>query len=93
MLHARPDYMRIQDPGLHDPALLGPGCTPIAEEEPVVLFRAQDKHMKAVLTAYILALAEDQNTRPDIIESVTHHILRVSAWQQKNPPKTPDLPL
>jgi hypothetical protein len=37
MKHARPDYDRIQDPAGRIPA-----------DEPVLLFRAQDKHAAAV---------------------------------------------
>ena len=36
MLHAREDYQRIQDPD-----------DKIGEDEPVMLFRAQDRHMAA----------------------------------------------
>lgn len=43
MIHARSDYNRIQDPALQDPRLRKEGTTPIMQDEPVFLLRAQDK--------------------------------------------------
>ena len=55
MRHLRKDYDRIQDPGLADPSLLAPGCSPIAEDEPVFLLRAKD----GASVAAVLAWAEE----------------------------------
>lgn len=89
MIHARDDYNRIQDPAIQDPSLLGEGCTPIGEDEPVMLFRAKDKHFKAVLDFYrdltwkeSLAIANLVNVQID----------RAARWQREHGTKTPDLP-
>lgn len=89
MIHARADYNRMQDPALNDPSLLGEGSTPIAEDEPVVLFRAQDKHFIAILGFY-RDLTWDESR--DIADSVNRHIERARQWQSVNGCKTPDLP-
>lgn len=91
MKHARPDYNRIQDPATVRPELLAKGATPIGEDEPVVLFRAQDKHMVAVLQAYRALVEADRDADPKIPYSVTEHIFRVRQWQDTNGCKSPDL--
>lgn len=78
----------MQDPALSDPSLLGEGSTPIAEDEPVCLFRAQDKHFIAVLNFY-RDLTWDESR--EIADSVNRHIERAKRWQSVNGTKTPDL--
>lgn len=92
MKHARADYNRMgHDPALDNPELLTPGSTPIAEDEPVCLFRAQDKNFNKVMEAYMLLLVNDPDIKPDIIASVANHIVVATEWQKKNGKKTPDL--
>lgn len=81
MIHARPDYARIQDP-----------AGKIGEDEPVMLFRAQDRHMAAVLSHYAQLLADDPKAEPAIQHRVLDHIERVLEWQAEHGAKTPDLP-
>lgn len=82
MKHSREDYQgRIVD-------LAGK----IPEDEPVLLFRAQDKHMVPVLQRYLDLLMADPNCHGDIRQAVHEHINRVLNWQAKHGSKTPDLP-
>lgn len=80
MIHARPDYNRIQDPENKIPA-----------NEPVILFRAQDRHTPKLLAYYLLLLGKDEDAEEDIILSVVRHIRRVQEWQDRHGCKTPDL--
>lgn len=76
MIHARDDYNRIQDPAGRIP-----------DNEPVMLFRAQDKHFDRVLRFYRDIVAADQGD-PRIIEAVNKHLELSAAWPVK---KAPDL--
>ena len=77
MKHARPDYDRI-----HDPA----GRIP--DDEPVILFRAQDRHTAAV-ARYYADLVEAEGGDPEIVNAIRRHIPLIEAWQPK---KSPDMP-
>ncbi len=80
MLHAREDYKRFQDPE-----------NKIPEDEPVMLFRAQDKYAAGAVEFYANLIASD----PD----ATDEALNVSAvcfkWSEKMKAwpkqKSPDL--
>lgn len=76
MKHARADYDRIQDPA---------GLIP--EDEPVMLFRAQDKHFNKVLE-YYRHLVHTDNGDPRIITAINEHLVLSDAWPVK---KAPDL--
>jgi hypothetical protein len=96
MIHARDDYNRMQDPALDDPDLLSPGSTPIGTDEPVVLFRAQDRHMIAVLEHYRDLVDADEHqknetARLEVTEALDDHLERVRAWQAAHGCKSPDL--
>jgi hypothetical protein len=86
MLHARPDYNRIQDPALNDPSLLSPGSTPIAAEEPVFLLRAQDVTAAAVLRFWAY-LNKDGDSNACAIALAQAD--KMDAWPTK---KTADVP-
>lgn len=95
MKHARDDYNRMQDPALADPSLLGPGSTPIGEDEPVCLFRCQDVHFIPVLRAYrqmVNTGGGDHDKAMTVIRSIDAHIVRAEAWTDSHPQKLPDLP-
>jgi hypothetical protein len=96
MVHARPDYQRMQDPALEDPALLGEGSSPIGADEPVMLFRARDKHFVAVLLAYRQLLVGDPDMQVDklwpMLTALGQHIVRAKEWQAEHGCKRPDLP-
>ena len=77
MKHARADYDRIQDPAGLIPA-----------DEPVMLFRAQDKHFDRVLRFYRDILSLDRGD-PKIIAAIDEHLIRADAWPVK---KRPDMP-
>jgi hypothetical protein len=85
----------MQDPALYDTSLLSPGSTPIGEDEPVVLFRAQDKFMREVLTYYRALVVSELFKRPkevrEVVDSIDGHIERVNAWQHEHGCKSPDL--
>lgn len=80
MLHARQDYNRIQDPE-----------NKIPKDEPVILFRAQDKYALAALQGYIDAIVDDPNVTPEAAEVCN----TVHAFKQKfvdwDIKKSPDL--
>lgn len=76
MLHARSDYAEIQDPR---------GIIP--EDEPVMLFRAQDKHFLAVLDFYA-KLVEGDDPASEIPVLVRRHMTLAANWPIR---KTPDV--
>jgi hypothetical protein len=82
MLHARSDYAPIQDPRPNG----------IPEMEPVILFRAQDKHAIDVAEFY---LDRVQQERPDdpMNQLLIDHIERMKRWQDAVMVKTPDVPI
>ena len=84
MIHAREDYNRIQDPE-HK----------IKEDEPVILFRAQDKYFNDVLSFYLQLIAQDEQVQNEMIQSITNHLVLSTLWRSKNKDKikTPDIPL
>jgi hypothetical protein len=61
---------------------------PIGDEEPVAIFRAQDKYATAALT-YYLVLCSSKGCAPDHLESVTKQIENFEAWQASNPTRRP----
>lgn len=76
MRHARADYNRIQDP-----------AGKIPENEPVMLFRAQDKHFIKVLE-YYKQLVKDDKGDYRIPVAVDEHIHLAKQWPFQ---KAPDL--
>lgn len=76
MKHAREDYNRFQDPE-----------NKIPEDEPVMLFRAQDKHFISVLEYYRNLVVEDDPGNP-IVELVEAHIELARKWPVR---KVPDI--
>lgn len=77
MKHARDDYNRIQDPAGLIPA-----------DEPVLLFRAQDKHFVKVARFYQMLVEEDGGDEK-IIEAIGDHVELGRAWPVR---KSPDMP-
>jgi len=75
MLHAREDYQRIQDPENKIGAL-----------EPVLLFRAQDKHFIGVLRYYQSLVGKG-----DMYDCIDRHINIATQWQEHHGTKEPDL--
>jgi len=82
MKHARADYNHIQDSN-----------NKIGEDEPVMLFRAQDEHFIKVLEHYFYLLESDENGNNDLADSVAQHMELSEEWREKNEHliKTPDL--
>lgn len=76
MKHARADYDRFQDPEGRIPA-----------DEPVMLFRGQDKHAAAVVRHYADLVALDGGS-PEIVRACLEHANLMDAWPKK---KAPDL--
>ncbi len=89
MIHARSDYSRFQDPALKKPELLGEGSTPIADDEPVFLLRAQDKHAAAAVRYYAMLLVEDPDVDPEMAVVCLRWSNRMRGWF---PQKSPDMP-
>lgn len=96
MKHAREDYNRIQDP-----------ANLIPENEPVFLFRAQDKFAVIALEAYVEALGKEitkimVTTREDYEGQVqqlsdlafqtSKQIEEFQKWPHKKSPNGPPLP-
>lgn len=90
MKHARSDYDRFQDPALYDNSLLPEGSTPIGADEPVMLFRAQDKLFISVLNHYRDCLLGTGNKI--MVRMVDDHIRAVREWQDAHGCKYPDVP-
>lgn len=80
MVHARDDYNRFQDPE-----------NKIGEDEPVMLFRAQDRHFIKVLKYYQDLLETSNNY--GVAEAVGKHIETAKVWRSKigTVVKEPDL--
>lgn len=81
MKHARPDYNRIQDPGLHEPSLVREGATPIAEDEPVFLLRASDI-TAASTVLFWLTRNKDNMCDVDLNALKDHYMLMVN-WDKR----------
>lgn len=92
MIHARPDYNRFQDPAIEDPSLLGEGCTPIAEDEPVFLLRAKDKFFVPILIKYWQLLFVEGRLSNEMRIAIGQHIARAEEWQNEYGTKMPDMP-
>lgn len=73
MLHARPDYQRIQDP-----------AGKIPEDEPVFLLRAQDDTAVRVLEYWISLNSDDT-----AIHLAKQHVERMKAWPVKKKADVP----
>lgn len=70
---------------------LSKGSTLIAEDEPVMLFRAKDKHFVNVIGFYrddVMTAEGD----PKIIEAIDEFIPKVKQWQRDNGTSFPDIP-
>ncbi len=89
MKHAREDYNRFQDPALNDPSLLGEGLTPIAEDEPVFILRAQDKHAAKAVRYYAALLQGDEKVGERMIQACFKWAEKMRDWPNQ---KSPDMP-
>jgi hypothetical protein len=76
MKHAREDYNRFQDPA---------GLIP--EDEPVMLFRGQDKHASNVVRYYAGLVAQDGGDE-EVVRRCLDHAMLMDAWPKK---KSPDI--
>lgn len=76
MIHAREDYNRFQDP-----------LNLIPQDEPVMIFRGQDKHTAKLCRVYANWVEKD-NGDPEIVEAVRKQADRIDAWPIK---KSPDI--
>lgn len=79
MIHARPDYNRIQDP-----------AKLILDDEPVFLLRAKDRTAPAAVEAWA-NLAEIAGARPNIVNAARKQANAMREWQSKNATQTPDM--
>jgi len=61
----------------------------VGDNEPVMLFRAQDTYFLDVLDYYRSKLLKDGNT--EMAEAVSSHIELASEWRSENEVKDPDL--
>jgi hypothetical protein len=77
MLHARSDYDRIQDPA---------GLIP--QDEPVMIFRAQDS-VAWLAVAYYADMLEAAGGDMEMVRICREHAKRMRYWPVK---KLPDLP-
>lgn len=83
LFHARSDYRdRIIDVG-----------DTIPPDEPVILFRAQDRFFLTVLQYYAKLLTQNENVDPQIPAAIQQHYLAAREWQAANPDKVkePDI--
>ena len=68
---------------------LNEGHTPLAEDEPVFVFRAQDQLMPSVL-AYYAELCQSVGSPESHVSAIGEHRERVIAWQTINGCRVPD---
>ena len=80
MIHAREDYMRIQDPS---------GIIP--QGEPVLLLRGQDICAPETLRFYA-DFNESQGGDPEISRQIREHANEMTRWQNEVKVKVADLP-
>jgi len=80
MLHARPDYNRIQDP-----------LREIPQDEPVFLLRGQDVAAPQVVEMWAL-LAHDAGAKDDIVQAAYEQAQAMRIWQFEHGSKVPDMP-
>lgn len=83
MLHARPDYNRIQDPENKIPA-----------NEPVFLLRAQDKFAPELLLRWASKMrlqAKDKQMAETMAKMVENHAMKMIEWQKEHGSKDPDI--
>lgn len=74
MKHAREDYNRFQDPlGL------------IPEDEPVMIFRGQDRFATVALDAYVDVL-RSEGVAEDVADAVERQSKAMSDWHVKKVP-------
>lgn len=78
MIHAREDYNRFQDPE-----------NKIGQDEPVMLFRAQDIHFLDVLNYYANELEAVNNMQ--VAKKVREHYKLAKQWRKTHKYKEPDL--
>lgn len=64
------------------------------KDEPVALFRAQDRHSVSVLSLYLSCLMGDKDAPHEHIEGVRRQLARFLNWRDVNPTKvrTPGTP-
>lgn len=75
MKHARLDYNRIQDPD-----------GKIPEDEPVMLFRAQDELFAEVCVFYAGLLLQRYGARKaGMANIILKHVLLANSWPKKEP--------
>jgi hypothetical protein len=74
MLHSRADYNRIQDPE-----------GKIPENEPVLLFRGQDKFSAGIVRTYA-NLVEGDGGDPEMVAALRKHADLMDAWPKKKQP-------
>lgn len=79
MIHARPDYNRIQDPAGLIPA-----------DEPVLLIRGQDI-LAPEMAAYYRNLTRDMGGDEDVLNYVMDQEVRIQEWQRVNGMKRADV--
>ena len=80
MIHARPDYNRIQDPEHKIP-----------DDEPVFLLRAQDVVAPSIVEIWSIA-AHKAGASPDIVNCAYIQAQKMRQWQEKHKAKVPDMP-
>lgn len=66
-------------------------ANPIAEDEPVILFRARDYLAPLVLDQYVMLNKQIGNV--EMAETVERHAVRMREYQDEHGHKKPDVPL
>lgn len=80
MIHARKDYMHIQDQ-----------TGKVAEDEPVFLLRAKDALAPEVVDFWAWRLEENGGDQV-AIDAAREHANKMKEWQKQNESKLPDTP-
>lgn len=91
MIHARPDYNRIQDPAVEDRSLLAPGCEPIGADEPVFILRAKDISAPATLSQWAF-IHQRNGGSSEMASLAVQHAARMEEWQRTHGAKVATMP-
>lgn len=97
MKHLRADYMRIQDPALHDGRLLSKGSTAIGADEPVFLLRGKDRIAPDAVRYWAESLIRitdpPSGDRVILYQAAMKWAAEMEEWQRAEGSKIPDTPL
>ena len=61
--------------------------TPVPDDEPLILFRAQDRLLPELLDLYV-QLRQQAGSSAEGIAALQKHVDKIKRWQRQNPDRT-----